>query len=50
MDFSSITQPTKEDHILNLFLTMHPDIIENVQVVSGISDQEATLAPACVTF
>ena len=36
-----VTQPTREDHILDLFLSTHPDIIENVQVVPGISDHEA---------
>jgi len=36
-----VSQPTREDHILDLFLSTHPDIIENVQVVPGISDHEA---------
>ena len=33
-----VTQPTREDHLLNLVLSTNPDIIENVQVVPGISD------------
>jgi len=33
-----VTQPTREDHQV---LSTDPNIIENVQVVSGISDHEA---------
>ena len=36
-----VTQPTREDHLLDLVLSTNPDIIENVQVVPGISDHEA---------
>ena len=37
----SATQPTRENHLLDLVLSTNPDIIENVQVVPGISDHEA---------
>ena len=36
-----VTQPTRENHLLDLVLSTNPDIIENVQVVLGISDHEA---------
>ena len=36
-----VTQPTREDHLLDLVLSTDPEIIENVQVVPGISDHEA---------
>ena len=35
------TQSTRENHLLDLVLSTHPDIIENAKVVSGISDHEA---------
>ena len=37
----SVTQPTRENHLLDLVLSTNPDIIKNVQVVPGISDHEA---------
>ena len=36
-----VTQPTRKNHLLDLVLSTNPDIIENVQVVPGISDHEA---------
>ena len=36
-----VTQPTREDHLLDLVISTDPNIIENVQVVPGISDHEA---------
>ena len=36
-----VTQPTREVHLLDLVLSAHPDIIETVQVVPGISNHEA---------
>jgi len=35
-----VTQPTREGHLLDLVLSTDPSIIENVQVVPGISDHE----------
>ena len=36
-----VTQPTRENHRLDLILSTDLEIIENVQVVPGISDHEA---------
>ena len=36
-----VTQPTRNNHILNLVLTSQPDLINDVNVVPGISDHEA---------
>ena len=33
--------PTRRNHVLNLVLSTHPDMISQVEVVSGISDHEA---------
>ena len=38
-----VTQPTREDHLLDLVLTTDPNIIEIVQEVPGISDHEAII-------
>ena len=34
-------QPTRHDHILDIFLTNCPALISGIEVVSGISDHEA---------
>ena len=35
-----VYQPTRQGKILDLILTSHPDMINNVDVVPGISDHE----------
>ena len=36
-----VTEPTRNNHILNLVLTSQPDLINDVKVMPGISDHEA---------
>ena len=36
-----VSQPTRDNHLLDLILSTNPDIIKNVQVVPGISDHKA---------
>ena len=36
-----VNLPTRGNHILDLVLSTHPDIISQVEVVPGISDHEA---------
>ena len=38
-----VTQPTRENNLLDLVLKTDPNIIDNVQVVPGISDHEAII-------
>ena len=36
-----VTQPTRENHILDLVLSTHPGMLHDLEVVPGISDHEA---------
>ena len=36
-----VTQPTRENHILDLVLFNHPDMVHDLKIVPGISDYEA---------
>ena len=36
-----VTDPTRNDHILDLVLTTQPEMLKNVSIVPGMSDHEA---------
>ena len=39
-----VTEPTREDHILDLMLTNNPSIIKSVHILPGVSDHEFVLS------
>ena len=39
-----VTEPTREDHILDLMLTNNPSIIKSVHILPGFSDHEVVLS------
>ena len=41
--FQHVKQPTRKGNILDLVLTTNPNLVENVQVVNGMSDHDAVL-------
>ena len=41
--FQHVKQPTRKGNILDLVLTTNPNLVENVQVVDGMSDHDAVL-------
>ena len=38
-----MTLPTKGHHILDLFLTINPTLVDNVSITSGLSDHDIVL-------
>ena len=42
-------QPTRHNHILDIFLTNHPALISDVKVIPGISDHEAVCVECDLT-
>ena len=39
-----VSEPTRDNNILDLFLTNNPTLVNNVSIVPGISDQETVIA------
>ena len=39
-----VSEPTRDNNILDLFLTNNPTLVDNVSIVPGISDHETVIA------
>ena len=43
-------QPTRNNHVLDIFLTNHPALISDIKVITGISDHKAVCVECALTI